>query len=305
MDKQWEFSMEKTKIYSSYLSLYNEKFVLIVFLFSLVFFLFFSNPVHAEAENNYCPNPAPLLKNDPYECYNRRVYAFNRTLDTFILKPLAKTYKTIFPPPITKAVSNFFNNLDQPTTIANDFLQGKFRQMGEDTTRFLVNSTFGLGGIIDVASCGKIPQNYEDMGQTFASWGYKCSNYFVIPFLGPSTVRDTLGLPIDYFVLSAYGFIPAKVRYPMTGLRLIDRRSQLLELEDVANQAAVDRYVFERDAYLQRRAFLIAKNEGGQPDIYVGPENHEHTDVVLETTTEHIKTEPTKKNLESSEHVKK
>lgn len=131
--------------------------------------------------------------NDPWEGYNRKIHAFNMTADKYVLRPVAKGYDTITPDPIQRGIGNFFRNLNYPVTAINQILQGKFEDFGASTGRFLANTIFGLGGFFDVASMSDIPQHDEDFGQTMAVWGWKDSRYFVLPFLGPRTVRDTLG----------------------------------------------------------------------------------------------------------------
>lgn len=214
---------------------------------------------------------------DPYENYNRQMYQFNKGLDIVFFKPIAFLYKRIIPCPVTKAVSNFFNNLGELVTIPNDILQGNMFFAATDTTRFVINTTFGIGGLIDVATCGGLPRHVEDTGLTFARWGYKCSHYLVLPILGPSTVRDTLGLPFDYYLFSPYPYIPYtrsfEARLALAALYGIDKRSQLLDFDETINQAAVDPYVFIRDAYLQRRNFLIATNEDQCNNINIQNEN--------------------------------
>jgi len=211
---------------------------------------------------NVSANPAPCAPIDPYEKFNRRVFSFNQSVDRFILKPVATLYVKIVPCPLAKGINNVFNNLNEVTTIPNDILQGNLYYTAADTTRFAINSTFGLGGLIDVASYGHLPNHVEDTGLTFAKWGYKPSAYVMLPFVGSSTVRDTLGLPFDYFVFSAYPFIPTRcgIRIAASSLYFIDRRAQFLPFDDAINSASVDPYVFVRDAYLQRRNFLIAAN---------------------------------------------
>lgn len=219
----------------------------------------------------------PAGQADPYEKFNRGAFRFNKTLDCAVIKPVAKGYNKVLPSPIKKGVANFFNNLSSIGTIFNDILQGNAQHAGADTTRFLVNTTFGIGGLIDVASYGrgKIPAHTEDTGLTFAKWGWKCSNYLVLPFFGPSTVRDTVALPIDYEAFSPYAYLPgglisfmpvlfnvdSSIGYYAFGLNVVNKRSQLLDYENVINTVSIDEYTFIRTAYLQSRAAAIAQND--------------------------------------------
>lgn len=205
---------------------------------------------------------------DPYENYNRHAYMLNDTLDRVILKPIAKAYNYLLPKPVTTGINNFFNNLAEIPTVINDVLQGQLHHAVADTWRLAINSTVGVLGFFDVAVKTGLPPHYEDTGLTFAKWGYTSSNYLVLPILGPSTVRDALSfVPNEAF--SIYPYLDSSISYPLTGLNLINKRAQLLNFENVIEQAALDPYAFQRNAYLQRRNFLINTNNGNQTDTYV------------------------------------
>ncbi len=199
---------------------------------------------------------------DPYEGYNRIAFRFNDTLDTYVLKPVAQGYNTIMPYPLREGVSNFYRNIDTVPVILNDILQGNFYQATSDSWRLLINTTVGVLGIFDVAShIGLDPNTEEDLGLTFAQWGWKNSNYFVLPFFGPSTVRDTLAKPIEYQFMTIYPWVTSMEDvWLLYGGGVINQRAQLLKLEAVMKQAAIDKYVFQRNAYLQHRAYLIQRN---------------------------------------------
>jgi phospholipid-binding lipoprotein MlaA len=199
---------------------------------------------------------------DPYESFNRAMYHFNDQLDQFILKPVATIYNKMTPKPLNKGIANFFNNLDTLPTIANDLLQAKFHQAANDLWRLAINSTIGIIGFFDIATTMKLKRHQEDFGLTLARWGYKQSRYLVLPFFGPSTIRDGIGIPVDYFVFSIYPYIqPDTTRYGLYALGVVSRRAQLLQYQPVFDEAALDRYVFMRDAYLQRRAHQMEQNE--------------------------------------------
>lgn len=209
----------------------------------------------------------PSNSNDPYESFNRAMFNFNEFLDKIILKPLAILYIKIVPKPVVKGITNMFNNLDTVPTVANDLLQANFYQATSDLWRLMINSTIGVFGFFDPATEMGLEPNAEDFGLTLAQWGWKNSNYLVLPFFGPSSLRDTVGLPINYFYLSLYPYIyPINVRYRIYGLGIVSRRADLLHFQNVLQQAAMDKYVFFRDAYMQRRAYLIQRNkELGNP----------------------------------------
>lgn len=204
---------------------------------------------------------------DPWEPLNRATYGFNDQVDRFVLKPVAKGYQRITPSAINRAVTNFFSNIDDFLVLINDVLQLKYHQAVSDTSRLLVNSTMGLLGLIDVASGLDLPKHEEDFGQTLAVWGIGPGPYFVLPVLGPSTVRDTVGL-VPAFLLSPLRWFErtADAQYGLIALRIVDTRADLLASTDVLEQAALDRYIFTRDAFLQRRRYLI--HDGNPPEEF-------------------------------------
>lgn len=196
-------------------------------------------------------NPA-----DPYEGFNRSMYSFNKGLDKAVLRPLAKGYDTVTPKPLQDGVGNFFSNLNELPTILNDLLQAKFAQAGSDSGRFLINSTFGLAGLIDVASRSGLERHDEDFAQTLGYWGVGSGPYLMLPFLGPSTPRDVFGKAL-LGPLDPVGYIDhVPTRNSLFALRIIDGRAQLFPL-DKQLEEALDEYIFVRDAYLQHREYLI------------------------------------------------
>lgn len=191
---------------------------------------------------------------DPWEGMNRKIYAFNDAADRWVLKPVAKGYTKVVPRVVRRGVSNFFVNILYPIVIVNQFLQGKWKAGFSDTGRFLLNSTLGIGGLFDPATDAGLPLNQEDFGQTFAKWGVGSGPFLVLPFLGPSTIRDGVGTACA-MPLSPWTYVDdERVRYGAAALFAIDTRAALLEAEELVSG---DRYTFIRDAYLQRREFLI------------------------------------------------
>jgi phospholipid-binding lipoprotein MlaA len=189
---------------------------------------------------------------DPYESFNRSIDEFNSGLDKHAVKPVAEGYVAITPDPARQAAHNFISNLFETETILNDLLQGKWTQAVQDSARFIFNTTFGLFGLIDIATPMGLPYHNEDFGQTLAIWGWKESDYVALPLLGPSTVRDTTVKPLEILYTFSYGF-------PITVMKLIDVRSSLLPLDPMVDSAS-DRYIFIRDSYLQQRQYRI--NDG-------------------------------------------
>jgi len=195
---------------------------------------------------------------DPLEKVNRAVYSFNDAIDSAVLRPVAKGYDKVLPDPVKSGVANFFNNAFEPTVVINDVLQGKPGQALSDAGRFVVNTTIGVVGIFDVARTMGMERHVEDFGQTFAKWGFAPGPYLVLPFLGPSNLRDATGTGIYFAYTYPFSNIEDDTaRYSVYALELINYRVQLLGTSDVIDQAALDPYVFVREAYNQRRIDLI------------------------------------------------
>jgi phospholipid-binding lipoprotein MlaA len=206
------------------------------------------------------PSAAVINNSDPYSGYNHAVYRFNQFFDKYALKPAAIVYKAFFPAPIIKCVNNFFYNLSEIPTVINDILQANLYYAGYDTWRFAINSTVGIAGIFDVSTMVGLQKHTEDLGLTFAKWGYTQSRYFIIPFIGASTVRDAIAFPINY-AMTVYPYVrPLYVGYALVGVDWVDQRAQLLDFEDVRKAVALDPYQFERNAYLQKRNADIQAN---------------------------------------------
>ena len=203
-----------------------------------------STPAFAET------NPA-----DPYEGYNRAVFKFNDKADQYVLAPVARGYRKITPKPVRTGVSNFFNNLRDVVSFGSNVLRLDVKRASEDLVRVGINTTFGLGGLIDVAGAGGVPSNKNTLGDTFASWGWKNSNYFVVPLLGPSTVRDTVGNAVTtvYPVKNAV-FHTRAGRWGTTGQQAINTREELLDLTDSLEGAAIDKYSYTRHLYMKVRS---------------------------------------------------
>jgi phospholipid-binding lipoprotein MlaA len=198
---------------------------------------------------------------DPYERFNRVMFQFNQAVDIIALKPAATLFITVFPNPFIKGFSNFYNNIDTIPTVLNDLLQANFYQGASDTWRLLINSTVGILGFIDVASEIGLEPNKEDFGLTLAQWGYRDSNYLVLPFLGPGTVRDQIGSFLNYQFLSIYPYIYSeRDRYELYLFGLVVKRAGVLRYQDVLAQASLDDYTFMRNAYMQRRNYQIQRN---------------------------------------------
>ncbi len=201
-----------------------------------------------------CATGSPKNDYDPYHKVNQATYSFNDAVDNFVLKPIAKAYNFILPQPVRNSTRNFFVNLNSLPTVASDLLQGDVYYAFNDAWRFLVNSTVGVGGLFDVAKHIGLKPHKNDMGLTFAKWGWKNSTYVELPFLGPSTVRDALALPFDLVLFAPWQFIDNdKVRYSLEAWGIVDYRASLLTSESIMEKAALDPYVFRRNAYIQLR----------------------------------------------------
>lgn len=209
------------------------------------------------------PDATPAQKADPFEAWNRKVFDFNDDLDKAILKPIATLYADIFPPVVRRGVDNFYANLLDPWSAVNSLLQGKPFIALQSAFRFAVNSTFGILGLIDVAADMDIDRHPEDFGQTLGVWGVPTGPYLVLPFFGPSNVRDGIGFGVDAYLSPVSRSDVVPLRNSLAGLGFVETRAALLPAERVL-QDALDRYLLVRDGYLQRRRNLVY--DGNPPD---------------------------------------
>lgn len=198
---------------------------------------------------------------DPWEGFNRGVFAFNDTIDRYALKPVAQGYRFVTPDPVQTGVGNFFSNLGEISNTVNSLLQAKPANAGISGGRFLINSTVGVLGFFDVASHLDLVGREEDFGQTLAVWGVGEGPYLVLPLLGPSTVRATAGMPVDWYTDPLTYVEEDEIRYGLRGLDVVDTRAGLLDQEQLIRG---DRYSFIRDSWLQRRRFEVNDGEAGE-----------------------------------------
>ncbi|QWD11039.1 VacJ family lipoprotein [Polynucleobacter paneuropaeus] len=207
------------------------------------------------------PAGVPPSPDDPWEPFNRSVFEFNEGLDKYVLKPVVSGYRFVLPEFIREGIYNFFSNYNDIYTALNNLLQGKPDYAFNDLMRVVVNTTIGLGGLIDLATPGGLEKHKEDFGQTFGVWGIPSGPYVVLPFFGPSSVRDTFGTVADLETDYLFKYIPdVGLRNSLTGLRVVNARNTYYEAGDLLDGAAIDKYSFLRDAYIQRRKYQI--NEG-------------------------------------------
>jgi len=190
---------------------------------------------------------------DPFEKFNRAMFRFNDTVDQAAVKPAAEVYRRTLPGFVQTGVGNFFGNLEDGWTAVNNLLQGKVADGMSDVMRFTFNSTFGLGGVLDIASEAGLQKHKEDFGQTLGKWGVRSGPYVVLPVFGSSTLRDTVAFPVDIGADPWRHVRPVHTRNPGSILRVVDQRAVLLDASNLIEEAALDRYEFVRDAYLQRR----------------------------------------------------
>jgi phospholipid-binding lipoprotein MlaA len=193
---------------------------------------------------------------DRFERFNRAAYKFNTALDHAILRPVARGYVKVTPQPVRRSVSNFMSNLDYPVTILNDFLQGQFHDGTTDITRFIVNSVFGIGGLFDPAAREGLDRHDRDFGQTLGKWGVPSGPYLMLPFLGPSTVRDAPAKLVDEYSSPRAYISNQYVRWGLWGFGELNTRANLLNTDQLID-SAYDPYAFVRDAWLQQREFAI------------------------------------------------
>ncbi|MDI1297749.1 VacJ family lipoprotein [Methylotenera sp.] len=227
---------------------------------------------------------------DPLEGLNRGVYKFNDVADKAIIKPVATAYKTITPSPIRTGVNNFFTNLGSLTTVLNDILQFKLANAFTDAGRFVINSTFGIAGFIDVAGMDNIRNHKEDFGQTLGYWGVGNGAYLVLPLLGPSSLRDTTGLVFDTYTSDPITYTrnidQIRLSNQLRAAQFLDKRTELLTASDLVDEASLDPYAFTRDAYLQKRASLV--QDGLVPEELI---KDDYEDVDAETAIDPVKTD--------------
>jgi phospholipid-binding lipoprotein MlaA len=208
----------------------------------------------------------PRNSDDPLEGYNRAMFAFNENLDKALVKPVAQAYDYVTPKPVQTGVGNFFSNLADPWIGLNNMLQGKPAEAFSDWMRFMVNSVFGIFGLLDIASEARLPKHDEDFGQTLAVWGVGEGPYFVVPFFGPRTVRDAAVLPVDLAGDKIWraGHVPTR-----NAIRVLDvthTRATLLGADRTLEESTFDKYAYLRDFYLQQRRYKV--HDGNPPVEY-------------------------------------
>lgn len=204
--------------------------------------------------------------NDPFEPTNRVMFEVNEVIDKAVLQPIAEAYRDILPKPVRSGIRNVLGNLRTPTILAGDLLQGNVTRARETLGRFIVNSTIGIGGIVDVGRRYDVHGHSEDMGQTLAVWGVGEGFYMFVPLLGPTTARDLTGFAIDIYTnpqsLIGQGYILDAWNYTRIGMTVVDTREALLEPFDMVRKTSLDPYATLRSAYRQRRSFEIQNKDG-------------------------------------------
>ena len=216
--------------------------------------------------------PSP---HDPWESFNRSVFEFNEGLDAYLLKPVVAGYRFILPEFVRQGIYNFFSNYSDIYTALFNLLQGRLDYAFNDLMRVAVNTTMGLGGLLDLATPGGLEKHKEDWGQTLGVWGVPAGPYVVLPFFGPSNVRDAFGTVADLESDYLFRFLPdVALRNSVTGLRVVNARNTYYEAGDLLDGAAIDKYSFMRDAYIQRREYQINEGRDGeepQMPVYENP----------------------------------
>lgn len=203
---------------------------------------------------------------DPLEGYNRAMFSFNEQLDKVAIKPAAQVYEAVLPSPVRTGVGNVLGNLGDPWIALNNLLQGKVAEGMSDLMRFALNSTWGLLGLLDIASAAGLPKHDEDLGQTLGRWGVGEGAYIVLPFFGPRTVRDAVALPADMMGNEPFSIDHVPTRNTVLGTRVVHGRSVLLGADRTLKEAALDRYAFVRDFYLEQRRYKVG--DGRKERVY-------------------------------------
>ena len=203
--------------------------------------------------------------NDPFEDLNRDIFVFNEKLDEKILKPTALVYRKVTPQFARTGVTNFFNNLEEIDTTINQVLQGEIKYAYNDAGRFVINTTIGLFGLIDIASKMGLERHEEDFGQTLGVWGISSGPYIMLPFLGPSNPRDLLSRPISSFLSGTFAMEDNDVKFTLVGIDALETRERLLDVETLI---IGDKYMFVKDAYVQSREYEI-NNGSTEDDVFL------------------------------------
>ncbi|REE21123.1 MULTISPECIES: VacJ family lipoprotein [unclassified Paraburkholderia] len=211
-----------------------------------------------------CTTVQTPTKGDPLEGLNRTIFTVNDKLDQYALKPVAKGYVFITPQPVRDSVTNFFSNIGDVYIAANNLLQLKITDGVEDIMRIVINTVFGVGGLFDVATLAKLPKHDNDLGLTLGHYGVPAGPYLVLPLFGPSTVRDAVGSIGNYYVNPLSYIHPDGLSWALYGLNVVNTRANLLNASDVLEGAALDKYSFVRNAYLQRRQYLLSDGKQAQ-----------------------------------------
>ncbi|TVR63954.1 MAG: VacJ family lipoprotein [Candidatus Competibacteraceae bacterium] len=217
-----------------------------------------------------CAPTNELLRDDPdpFEGFNRAMFAFNEAADKAVIKPVARAYQTVLPTPVNNSITNFFSNLNDVVVLANSLLQFRLHDAAMNSSRIVFNTTFGVLGLFDVASHMELPKQRKDFGQTLGRWGFSEGYFIVLPILGPSTVRDAFGLVGNFYVSPVtWATDSSTTQWSLWGLDLIDRRAGFLRLERAFADAQIDPYSFQRSAYLQQRRNLVYDGSPPQPDF--------------------------------------
>ncbi|MDO9139715.1 MAG: VacJ family lipoprotein [Methylobacter sp.] len=240
-----------------------------------------------------CATTSTVNEQDPWENWNRGTQEFNDTIDKAVIKPVAKGYLWVTPEFVSTGITNFFSNMNDIGVTVNDLLQLKLLQAGMDGSRFLINTTAGVAGFIDVATMIDLPKHDEDFGQTLGFWGVPSGNYLVMPFLGPSSPREVVGAvgdavlnPITYtFVFAGSGAAISAINAGAKALDVTDTRAGLIPTEKMIDEASVDRYSFIKNAYQQRREYLLHDGNISEDD---DPKLEGEEDISATTTPTNI-----------------